>query len=70
MTSSGAAGDWTYIEWAFGGAKANVGFDDATESLDAPPSSPVPASAPLPVPAPPPPQPVNPTRTPFQTDPT
>ena len=64
------AGDWTYIEWAFGGAKANVGFDDATESLDAPPSSPVPASAPLPVPAPPPPQPVHPTRTPFQTDPT
>lgn len=29
-------GDWVYMDWAFGGAKTHVGFDDATEALGAP----------------------------------
>ena len=29
-------GDWVYMDWAFGGAKTHVGFDDATEALGTP----------------------------------
>jgi penicillin-binding protein 1A len=39
-------GDWVYMDWAFGGAKTHVGFDDATDALGGPPAS---APAPAPV---------------------
>jgi len=29
-------GDWIFTEWALGGAKTHIGFDDATEALGAP----------------------------------
>ena len=59
-------GDWTYIEWTFGGARTHIGFDDATEALDGPAAA-APPRPPLPLPrvptppplVPPPPPPVH-----------
>ena len=39
-------GDWRYREWAEGGHRSHIGFDDATDALGPPPSG----SAPLPAP--------------------
>jgi penicillin-binding protein 1A len=39
-------GDWVYIEWAFGGAHAGIGFDEPTVVPSVAPVSPPAASAP------------------------
>ncbi len=47
-------GDWVYTDWALGGAKTHLGFDDATEALGALGAPSAPASGPTLKPAEPP----------------
>ena len=47
-------GDWVYADWALGGAKTHLGFDDATEALGALGAPSAPASGPTLKPAEPP----------------